>query len=95
MQKALLITVAILGMIQCHETTNVDECDQRSGRVIGGFHYVSGDFIAEDGNWDYSKWGEYLRDKSSYQPDYGCIPVKKQKSLEEVIEDTERKLYAR
>lgn len=82
-------------LASCHETTSPDVCDPQSGRFISGFHYVSGKFFDENGNWNYREWAKYYDSKNRYLPDNSCIPVQREMTLEEKIEDEEDKLYAR
>lgn len=93
--KFLLIVLVIFFMAGCHETTSPDVCDPQSGRFIKGFHYVSGDFFDENGNWDYRQWAKYYQKKRGNIPDYSCIPVERTLTLQEKIEEEEEMLYAK
>ena len=81
--------VLLFFCVSCHETTSLDKCNPSMGRFINGQHFVPDEFLNEEKKWDYKSWYRYFREHPSGYSESGCIPLKTNKTLEQIIEEEE------
>jgi len=66
----LLLTLLFIGCEEKHVIEDVEECDEMGSYYEGGEHYISREFITEEGVMDYKK----QFDKSQIQ-NSKCYPA--------------------
>ena len=89
-QSSIISFLFICNLFGCYENTDPALCDPKKGNFIRGTHFISDEFLTEDGNWNYNKWNEYRREASKFRPDPNCINLAHPKSAEEQILELEK-----
>ncbi|MDH5716525.1 MAG: hypothetical protein OEZ22_02680 [Spirochaetia bacterium] len=87
--KYILYLVLTIIVSSCKKSTQVPVCEPESGLFIDGKHYISSEFLTENYTWDYKQLEKYYRNKSGSIPSYNCIPIKRDKSLAEILTEKE------
>ena len=87
MIKIYLLSGLIFISWSCKENTSITACNPEEGRFINGTHYVAGNMLSENQNWNYVQMQEYQMRRTLLYPDKNCIPISIDKKFEHYVDD--------
>ena len=85
--RILVLGFFVFQIISCKKTTDIPGCNPEDGRFINGRHYISGNMLTEDQNWDYRNIQKYHERRARLYPDTSCIPIQPDPDFEETLRD--------
>lgn len=88
--RLIYLLLIISAFAECRKSqTDIKVCEKEYGAMVGKKHYLSADFVTEDGKLDYHALNKYNRKNKKYLPDPDCIPLRETPTTEEKLYDKE------